>query len=83
MEKGTVLALNPRHQRIVVSVDGDSCVVLEVGAGYEVQPGHRLRGNLESELCFALENITTAEMLDVTWVGHYSSAEDAKRAIGL
>jgi hypothetical protein len=83
MEKGTVLALNPLNLRMVVSVDGDSCAVFELGAPYDVQLGHRLRGNLESELCFALENITTAEMLDVVWVGHYANAEEARRAIGL
>lgn len=82
MEKGTVLALNPRNLRMVVSVDGDSCAVFELGAGHDVQVGHRLRGNLESELCFALENITTAEMLDVTWVGHYPNVDEARRAMG-
>jgi hypothetical protein len=83
LEKGTVLALDPRKLRMVVSVDGDSCSVFELGAAYDVQVGHRLRGNLESELCFALENLSTAEMLDVTWVGHYATADEAKRAIGL
>jgi hypothetical protein len=83
LEKGTVLALNPRKLQMVVAVDGDSCSVFELGAPYDVQVGHRLRGNLESQLCFALENLSTAEMLDVSWVGHHATLEEAKSAIGL
>jgi hypothetical protein len=83
LDKGTVLAVNPRNQRIVVSVDGDSCAAFELGSAYDVQVGHRLRGNLESESCYALENISTAEMLDVVRIGHYPSADEARKAIGL
>jgi hypothetical protein len=82
LDKGTVLAVNPRNLRIAVCVDGDSCAVFELGSAYDVQVGHRLRGNLESEFCFALENLSTAEMLDVTRLGHYQSLDDARRAIG-
>jgi hypothetical protein len=83
LDKGTVLAVNPRNLRIVVAVDGDSCAAFELGSAYDVQVGHRLRGNLESEFCFALENLSTAEMLDVTRIGHFHSATEARRAIGL
>lgn len=83
MEKGTVLAVNPRNQRIAVAVDGDSCAAFELGSACDVQEGHRLRGNLESEFCFALENLSTAEMLDVTCVGHYDTVDEARQAIGL
>jgi hypothetical protein len=83
LEKGTILALNPRNLRMVVAVDGDSCATFELGAAYDVQVGHRLRGNLESEFCFALENLSTAEMLAVTPVGGYRTLDEAERAIGL
>lgn len=83
MDKGTVLAVNPRNLRIVVAVDGDSCAAFELGSAYDVQVGHRLRGNLESEFCFALENLSTAEMIDVTSVGHFKTLDDAKKGIGL
>lgn len=82
MDKGTVLAVHPRKPLIVVAVDGDSCAVFELGASYDIEVGHRLRGNLESDLCYALENLTTGEMLDVAPAGRHPTAEQAKRAHG-
>ncbi len=83
MERGTVLAVNPGRQTIVVCVDGDSCAVFELATPAVVEVGHRLRGRLESDLCFALENLSTSEMLDVVKQGHYASLDEAKRAAGL
>ena len=82
MERGTVLTVAPDHRRFAVAVDGDSCATFELGLPADVEVGHRLRGNLESEYCFALENLTTGETLDVAWLGHYASADDARRSIG-
>ena len=82
MERGTVLALTVDRRRFVVAVDGDSCAAFELGTPAEVAVGHRLRGNLESEYTFALENLTTGETLDVALLGHYASADEAQRAIG-
>jgi hypothetical protein len=81
VEKGSVIAVNQR--RLVVVIDGDSCAAFELGGDYDVQVGHRLRGSLESDLCFALENLTTGEMFDVVPLGQYASVDEAKRAIGL
>lgn len=78
-----MLAVNPRNHRIVVSVDGDSCAVFELGSPAAVEVGHRLRGKLESDLCFALENLTTGEMIDVVPQGLHLKVEEAKRAAGL
>ncbi len=83
MERGTVLAVNPQRQAIVVAVDGDSCAVFELGTPAAVEVGHRLRGRLESDLCFALENLTTGEMLDVVPKGHHETEDEARRAAGL
>jgi hypothetical protein len=83
LEKGTVLGVNPRNLQIVVSVDGDSCAVFELGTPAAVEAGHRLRGKLESDLCFALENLTTGEMLDVVPKGQYKTVDEARRAAGL
>jgi hypothetical protein len=83
LERGTVLAANPARQAIVVAVDGDSCVVFELATPATVEVGHRLRGRLESDLCFALENLSTSEMLDVVPRGHFATLEEARRAAGL
>lgn len=82
MDRGTVLALSPDRLRFVVAVDGDHCAAFELAAAGEVEAGHRVRGNLESEFCYALENLTTAGWLDVTPKGQHASLEEAKRAIG-
>jgi hypothetical protein len=82
MERGTVFAVAADRRRFAVSVDGDSCATFELGAPAEVAVGHRLRGKLESEFCFALENLSTGETLDVARLGHHASADEAKRAIG-
>jgi hypothetical protein len=83
LERGTVLAVNPDRQAIVVAVDGDSCVLFELATPAGVEVGHRLRGRLESDLCFALENLSTGEMLDVVPKGHFETLEEASRAAGL
>jgi hypothetical protein len=83
LERGTVLATNPDRQAIVVAVDGDSCAVFELATPAPVEVGHRLRGRLESDLCFALENLSTGEMLDVVPKGHYNTVDEARRAAGL
>ena len=83
MERGTVIAVNPRNQRLVVSVDGDSCAVFELGSPGAVEPGHRLRGKLESDLCFVLENLSTGDMLDVVPLGLHADPAEALRAAGL
>lgn len=67
----------------MVAVDGDSCVVFELATPAIVEVGHRLRGRLESDLCFALENLSTSEMLDVVPRGHFATLEEARRAAGL
>lgn len=82
MDRGTVLALAADRLRLAVAIDGDHCATFELAAAGGVELGHRLRGNLESEFCFALENLTTAEMLDVTPLGRHASLEEARRAIG-
>lgn len=82
MDRGTVLALTADRQRMVVAVDGDHCAAFELATPGEVEVGHRLRGNLESESCYALENLTTAAWLDVLPKGRYASLDEAKRAIG-
>lgn len=83
MEKGTVIAVNPRNLRLVVAVDGDSCAVFELGAPAAVEAGHRLRGKLESDLCFVLEDLTTGEMLDVVPLGLHANPAQALAAAGL
>jgi hypothetical protein len=83
LERGTVLAVNPQRQAIVVAVDGDSCAVFELATPAAVEVGHRLRGRLDSDLCFALENLTTSEMLDVVPKGQFDTLEEALRAAGL
>lgn len=83
MERGTVLARNANTQQIVVSVDGDHYVVFELSVDQEVEEGHRLRGNLESDVCFAVENLTTGEMISVVPQGTHPSQEAARLAIGL
>lgn len=82
MERGTVLLFNPANRRMAVTVDGDSCAVFEMTQDYEIAMGHRLRGNLESDLCFALENLTTGDMLDVMPLGVHLNLEDARREVG-
>jgi hypothetical protein len=67
---------------MAVAVDGDHCAVFEMTQDYEMAEGHRLRGRLESDLCFALENLTTGEMLDVMPLGVHLSLEDARREVG-
>ena len=83
MERGTVLAVNPDRQAIVIAVDGDSCALFELATPAAVEVGHRLRGRLESDLCFALENLTTGDMLDVVPKGHFDTLEEAAKAAGL
>lgn len=83
MERGTVVAVNPRNLRIVVAVDGDHCAVFELGSPAAVHEGHRLRGKLESDLCFVLENLSTGEMLDVVPVSQHTDRDAALRTAGL
>lgn len=66
---------------MAVSVDGDSCAVFEATQDYELAVGHRLRGNLESDLCFALENLTTGDMLDVMPLGGHLNLDEARRQV--
>lgn len=77
-----MLALSADRRKLAVSIDGDHCATFELASPGEVQVGHRLRGNLESEFCFALENLSTAEMLDVTPLARHASLDEARRAIG-
>ncbi len=81
MERGTVLAVNGKTQKIAVSVDGDNYAVFELADDYDVQVGHRMRGALESDECFALENLTTGEYLSVIPQGSHLPADQAKRAV--
>lgn len=83
MERGTVLAVNPRNLRFVVSVDGDECAVFELGSPAPLEAGHRLRGKLESDLCFVLENLSTGDMLDVVPLGVHVDRAQAMRAAEL
>jgi hypothetical protein len=83
VERGTVLVVAAGPTRIIVAVDGDSCAAFELGTPADVGVGHRLRGKLESDLCFALENLSTGEMLDVLPLGQYESEQAARRALGL
>jgi hypothetical protein len=83
VERGTVLAVTTPPVRIIVAVDGDSCAAFELGTPADVAVGHRLRGNLESDLCFALENLSTGEMLDVVPLGGFPSEDAARRALGI
>jgi hypothetical protein len=82
VDRGTVLALSADGLKLAVCIDGDHCATFELASPGEVALGHRLRGNLESEFCFALENLSTAEMLDVTPLGRHVTLEEARRAIG-
>lgn len=77
-----MLALSADGLRFVVAVDGDHCAAFELALAGQVEPGHRVRGNLESEFCYAVENLTTVEWLDVTPRGLYATLHEAKRAIG-
>lgn len=83
MERGTLRAYNRANQKIAVAVDGDKCAVFELTSDYDLEVGQRLRGNLDSQLCFALENLATGEMLGVIPQGVHLSFDEAKREIGL
>lgn len=81
VERGTVVACNSTRQKIAVAVDGDHCAIFELTADYDVDTGHRLRGNLESDLCFSLENLTTGEMMSVIPMGAHVTQNEAKSAV--
>lgn len=80
MERGTVVAYNPATRKLAVAVDGDSCAVYALNEDYQVEVGHRLRGHLESKNSFAIENLSTGEMMDVTPLGVHVPAEKARQA---
>lgn len=81
MERGTVLAHDAATQRFIVAVDGDSCAVFELQNNEEMAVGHKVRGNLESDACFTLENLTTGEVVGVVPLGNHESLEQAERLL--
>lgn len=81
MERGTVVAFNAGNQKIAIAVDGNHCALFELTDDCAVAVGQRVCGDLESRVCFALENLSTGQMLSVIPQGLHLSVAAAKQAV--
>lgn len=65
MQTGTIVRINPRNGMFFVQIDGGDCTVFELMGGFDIAPGQRVKGDLDSSLCESIFNLDTAEAIEV------------------